>query len=105
MVLTYGQAIDTTVLDQYLDPTILGNILNDRIHYIQKEENLVIINVPDTFKYRPERIARQYYGSESYYPIILAANNIGSIMDFVPSRFNNQIKMLKSEVIQKIFNI
>ena len=105
MTLTYGQNIDTTILDQYLDPTILGNILNDRIHYIQKEENVVIINVPDTFKYRPERIALQYYGSELYYPIILAANNIGSIMEFIPSRFNNQIKMLKSEVIQKIFNI
>ena len=105
MNLTYSQNIDTTVLDQYLEPEILGNLINDKIHYLQKPENLILINVPDTYKYRPERVALQYYGHESYYPMILAANNIGTLFQFIPSHFNNQIKMVKSEVIQKILNI
>ncbi len=104
MNITYDQNINTLMLDQYLEPSIIGNIINDKIHYIQNPENLVVINVPDTFKYRPERVARQYYGHESFYPIILAANNIGSLMQFDPSKFNNQIKMVKSDVIERLFN-
>lgn len=102
MELTYSQNIDSTMLDQYLEPEILGNIINERMIFLQKPENTVVINVPDTFKYRPERVARQFYGHESYYPIILAANNIGTIFHFVPSNFNNQIKMVKSSVIERL---
>jgi hypothetical protein len=105
MNLLYNKDLDSVMYDLYLEPTILGNIINDRIHYIQRPENLVLIDVPDTYKYRPERIALQYYGSEQYYPIILAANNIGSLLQFIPSEFNNKIKMVKSEVIQKLLGI
>ncbi len=105
MDLLYNKNMDTTILDQYLEPQILGNLINDKIHYIQDPKNLVVIYVPDTYKYRPERVAKQYYGHESYYPLILAANNIGTLFQFVPSEYNNQIKMLKSEVIQKVFQI
>lgn len=105
MNLTYSKNIDTSVLDQYLEPEILGNLINDKIHYIQDPENLVLVNVPDTYKYRPERVALQYYGHESYYPLILAANNIGTLFHFIPSQFNNQIKMVKSNIVQKILSI
>ncbi|RLA82343.1 MAG: hypothetical protein DRG78_07440 [Epsilonproteobacteria bacterium] len=101
----YTNNINSVVYDQYLEPNILGNAINDKIHYIQKPENLVVINVPDTYKYRPERVAKQFYGHESFYPLILAANNIGTLFEFVPSNFNNQIKMLKSEIIEQILNI
>ena len=105
MNLLYDNKIDTTILDLYITPEIVGNILNDRIHFIQQPENLVQIQVQDTYKYRPERVALQYYGNESYYPIILAANNIGTIFHFVPSKFNNTIKMVKSDVLRQLFNI
>jgi hypothetical protein len=98
-------SLNSEVYDQYLEPTILGNIINDRIHYIQKAENLVEIDVPDIYKYRPERVALRYYGSEQYYPLILAANNIGTLFQFVPSHFNNKIKMLKSEVVQQLLGL
>jgi uncharacterized membrane protein len=93
------------VYDQYLEPSIIGNVINDNIHYLLNVENIVFIDVPDTYKYRPELVALQYYGSEQYYPLILAANNIGSLLQFVPSRFNNQIKMIRSEVIQKLLGV
>jgi len=105
MDILYNYDMNPTVYDQYIEPTILGNLINDKIHYIQKPENLVVINVPDTYKYRPERVAKQFYGHESFYPLILAANNIGTLFHFVPSNFNNQIKMLKSEVIEQILNV
>ncbi len=105
MELLYKTDVNSTIYDQYLEPSILGNIINDKIHFIQKPENLITINVPNTYKFRPERVAKQFYGHESFYPLILAANNIGTLFHFVPSNFNNQIKMLKSEVIEQILNI
>lgn len=105
MDLLYQPLIDSTMYDQYLEPSIVGNLINDHIHYLQRPENLVEIDVPDIYKYRPERIAKQYYGSEQYYPIILAANNIGSLFQFIPSQFNNKIKMVKSQVIQKVLGM
>ena len=97
--------INSVVYDQYLEPSILGNVINDRIHYIQKPENLVEIDVPDIYKYRPERVALRYYGSEQFYPLILAANNIGTLFHFIPSNFNNKIKMLKSSVVQQLLGL
>lgn len=105
MTLTYSSKIDTTVLDQYITPEIIGNIINDNIHIIQDPKNLIDVIVQDTYKYRPERVALDYYGNESYYPIILAANNIGTIFHFIPSKFNFTIKLLKSNIIQQLFNI
>lgn len=105
MNLLYTSDIDSTVYDQYLDPVILGNILNDKMLFLQRPENIVIIDVPDIYKYRPERIAAQYYGSEQFYPLILIANNIGSLFQFIPSKFDNKIKMIKSKVIQKVLGI
>lgn len=105
MSLLYDTLFDTTVLDLYINPEIIGNILNDRIHFLQKPENLEVINVSDIYKYRPERLALQYYGSESYYPIILAANNIGTLFHFVPSKFNNTIKMVKLDVLRQLLEI
>lgn len=102
MELQYTKDLDSTIYDFYLEPTLYGNILNDNIHFLQKPENLVIVEVPDHYKFRPERVAKYYYGSEQYYPLILLANNIGTLFQFIPSDFNNQIKMIKSEVIANI---
>jgi len=105
MNLLYLNNIDSTMYDQYNLPVILGNLINDKIHFIQRPENCVIVDVPDAFKYRPERVANQYYGHESFYPIILAANNIGSLFQFIPSDFDHRIKLVKSSVISQLLNI
>jgi len=105
MNLLYTNTIDSTVYDQYLTPAILGNIINDKIHFIQRPENLIIVEVSDKYKYRPERVALQYYGQESFYPLILAANNLGTLFQFIPSQLNNQVKLLKSDIIRSLLGI
>lgn len=105
MNLLYTNNIDSTVYDQYLDPTIMGNVINDNLSFLQKEENCIVADVDDQFKFRPELISAQYYGSEQYYPLILAANNIGSLLQFIPAKFNNRIKIIKIEVVQKLLGI
>jgi len=105
MELAYTSNIYSIMLDQYLEPTITGNLINDNLKLLQSDDNIVRIKVSDKYKFRPELVARQYYGHESFYPLILAANNIGSLLHFIPSEFNNEIKMIKSNVIEKLFNI
>lgn len=102
MELQYKTELDSSIYDFYLEPVVFGNILNDNIFYFQKSENITIVEVPDNYKFRPERVAKFYYGNEQYYPLILLANNIGTLFDFVPSNFNNQIKMINSEVVNKL---
>ena len=104
MELQHFQTIDSTIYDQFINPSITGNVFNDYIHYLQKEENNIVVYVPDKYKYRPERIANLYYGSEQYYPLILLANNIGTLFQFIPSNMNNQVKLLKPEILQKLLN-
>lgn len=105
MDLLYTNQINTIVLDQFLEPTIVGNIINDNISVVQDIKNCIVVTVNDTYKYRPEKLAFEYYGHESFYPLILAANNIGSLFYFIPSKFNNEIKLLHPIVIKKLFNI
>ena len=105
MDILYTKNINSVVYDQYIDPTVMGNVINDNYHFLQRPENILVIDVPDTFKYRPELIALQYYGSEQFYPLILAANNIGSLLQFIPSQFNNQIKLIKSETVSKLLGL
>ena len=105
MDLLYTGNINSQVYDQYLEPSIIGNVINDNFHFLQRPENLIYVDVPDTFKYRPDLVALQFYGSEQFYPLILAANNIGSLLQFIPSEFNHNIKLIRPEVIQKLLGI
>jgi len=104
-MLTYNTELSTPAIDQYNTPQVIGNMINDRIHYIQKPENNIIIPVNNTYKFRPERLALEQYGDELLYPIILASNNIGSIFDFDPTLFNNEIKLLKPEIVRNVLQL
>jgi len=99
------ESLNTIVYDQYLDPSIMGNLINDNINFLTRKENIIIVEVQDNYKYRPELIALQYYGSEQFYPLILAANGVGSLLQFIPSRFNYQIKLIKHDAVSKILGI
>lgn len=93
---------DTTIFDLYNTPLVMGNPINDRMLFIQYTGNLITVDVNDTYKYRPELLAKKYYGNESYFPIVLASNNIGTLFDFVPSKFNNTMKILDPKILQLI---
>jgi len=52
------------------------------------QENSTIYSLKDSDIYRPDKIAFDVYGDDMYYPCILAANNLGSVLSFKPDRMN-----------------
>jgi len=105
MTITYNNQINTFMIDEFKDPNIMGNRILDNLSYLQKEENTIIVPCPDKYKFRPERLAYEYYGDDNFFPIILAVNNISSVLKFIPSEFNNQIKLVKSERLEQLFKL
>jgi hypothetical protein len=105
MSITHNKQFDTFMLDEYKDPIIMGNRILDNLANLQKEENTIIVPCPDKYKFRPERLAYEYYGNDNFFPIILAVNNISSVLKFIPSEFNNQIKLVKSERLEQLFKL
>jgi hypothetical protein len=105
MSITYNTQVNTQALDSYLDPGIDTNIILNNLQYLKQDKNLVEVDCPDIYKYRPDRIAYQYYGDCNFFPLVLAANNLGSLLQFVPSRFGNKIKLIKSQVIKNLLKI
>ena len=105
MNLTYNSQLNTAALDAFNSPGIADNILLNNAKFLRQEENLVEVDCPDIYKYRPDRIAFQYYGDSNFYPLVLLANNIGTLFHFVPSKFGNKIKMIKSQVIVDLLKL
>jgi len=65
------------------------------------QQNSFKININDVYKFRPDRLSYKYYGSSTAYPIILAANNIGSIYQFKPELLNNECYIPTIEFVSK----
>ncbi len=106
MKITYTPLTDlNTAINEFSSIDLLTNKITMNYDYIQQPENLVQITVPSDFKYRPERIAFMYYGHDSLYPIVLASNNMRSLLEFVPEETNNKIFLLKTDILKNILKI
>ena len=66
-----------------------NNLLQLPIDFIIR--NSEKISIDDTYKYRPDKLAYEYYGDDMYYPWILQANSIGSILNFIPSQMDYEV--------------
>jgi hypothetical protein len=73
---------------------------NIRKHMI--EENLYIVQVNDSYKFRPDLLAQIFYGSQEYFHILLMVNGMKSFLEFDPGKFNNLIYMFKPEILSKL---
>ena len=105
MILTYNAQLNTEALDTLNIPGISTSLLLNNLKFLKMDENLIEVECGDIYKYRPDRIAFQYYGDCNYYPLVLIANNLGTLFNFVPAHFGNKIKLIKSKVIQDLLNI
>lgn len=105
MEIIYTSPKLTLAIDDFKDPVIVGSIIMDNMNTLLNPDNVVKVNVPDNYKYRPERLALDYYGNESLYPLILAANNIGTLFHFIPELFNNTMNIPKASIIKQLFNL
>ena len=66
-----------------------------------KEENLYIVQVDDSYKFRPDLLSQVFYGSQEYFHLILILNDMKSFLEFIPDRTNNLIFVFKPEILAK----
>ncbi len=78
------------------------SLLRTNIQKYLREENLYLVEVNDTYRFRPDLIAQIFYGNNEYFHYVLLANNMKSFLEFTPDNFNNLIFVFKPEIIASI---
>lgn len=80
------------------------SILRVNIQKFLTEENLYIIEVDRSYKYRPDLLAQIFYGNQEYFHLILMANGMKTILEFIPEKYNHLIMIFKPEALIRILN-
>jgi hypothetical protein len=81
----------------------LNKFLSLSTEFIQV--NSKIITLTDNDKYRPDKLAYEYYGDDMYYPCILAANNLGSVFSFKPDRLNFECYIPNVDFVERFLTV
>ena len=94
---------NTKLLDQFINPHIFENNL---IKYNNKLVRLSSkIEINERYDYRPDLLSYEVYGDDFFFPAILAANGVGSILQFKAEFLNYNCYVPSIEVIQEMFDI
>jgi hypothetical protein len=88
------------VLNLFSEPELLKNVFYNNIKILK--ENSVQKIISDTYKFKPEQLALEEYGSEKLYPVILIANDLGSVLQFIPDNMNNLVNIPSLRSVQEI---
>jgi len=64
-------------------------------------DNCIVLPYRAKYNKRPDLVAHEQYGIMAYYPIILFANNVGSLFQFNQDNLNNRILVPNIEFVQK----
>ena len=83
---------DSTFLDSF-NCIVPYNFYNKNKNLFQIK-NYLQFKIDETYNYRPDKVAYEVYGDDYYYPIILACNNIGSILQFTTSKVGSNVYYL-----------
>ena len=67
-----------------------------------REENLYIVQVNDSYKFRPDLLSQIFYGTQEYFHVLLLLNGLKSFLEFIPDRTNNLIFVFKPEILAKL---
>ena len=78
------------------------SILRTNIQKYMIEENLYLVELNDTYKFRPDLVSQIFYGTNEYFHLVLLTNSMKSFLEFNPGIFNNLIFVLKPSVIASI---
>jgi len=91
---------DTQIIDMYIEPHIFMNkMITQRAELIASS---IITEIDSRYDYRPDRLAYDLYGQDFWYPAILIANNMGSLLQFKAETLNFKCKVPSIEAIQNI---
>ena len=99
-LVSYGTVLNK--IESRIYTTQPESLLRTNIQKYIKEENLYLVEINDTYKFRPDLIAQIFYGTNEYFHYVLMVNNMKSFLEFVPDNFNNLILVFKPEIISSI---
>lgn len=99
-LVSYGKVLNK--IESRIYTTQPESLLRTNIQKYIKEENLYLVEINDTYKFRPDLIAQIFYGTNEYFHYVLMVNNMKSFLEFVPDNFNNLILVFKPEIISSI---
>jgi len=93
---------DTKAIDTFIEPHIFLNV------FIKKRRELIRSSTPKKidirYNFRPDRLAYEVYGEDFWYPAILVANNLGSILQFKASSLGFECKIPDRDLVKSIIN-
>ncbi len=99
-IVSYGKVLNK--IESRLYSIQPESLLRTNIQKYLREENLYLVEVNDTYRFRPDLIAQIFYGSNEYFHYVLMVNNMKSFLEFTPDNFNNLIFVFKPEIIASI---
>lgn len=91
---------DTNAINQFTNEHLFNNILIKNHTTLVKESNQ--IDIDERYDYRPDKLAYEIYGEDFYYPAILIANNLGSLLQFKAEIMNYKCLVPKAAVVRSI---
>lgn len=99
-IVSYGKVLNK--IESRIYSVQPESLLRTNIQKYLREENLYLVEVNDTYRFRPDLIAQIFYGTNEYFHYVLMANNMKSFLEFTPDNFNNLIFVFKPNIIASI---
>jgi len=94
---------NTELLNEFIEPHIFINrLIRHRNELILSSEE---IEIDARFDYRPDRLAGLYYNQDFWFPAILVANGLGSILQFKAETLNHKCLIPSAIIIQQLMNL
>ena len=78
------------------------NLLRSNVQKYMSESNLYLVELNNSYKFRPDLVSQIFYGSNEYFHLVLMVNNMKTFLEFIPENFNNLIFVFKPDIIATI---
>ncbi len=91
---------DVRLLDQYVDWHIFDQYLTKNRSYLVKNSTEMIID--SRYNLRPDLLSYEIYGTNFWYPAILAVNKVGSIFQFKADYLNNKCLVPSIDSVKRL---
>jgi hypothetical protein len=93
---------NTKAIDLYIEPKIFLNLFIK--HACMLQENSTTVTIDERYNYRPDLLAYEQYGEDFWYPAILVANKLGSLLQFQATVLNHKCLIPHRETIEAILS-
>ena len=94
---------DSSILNN-IPQTYIWNTINTKFKNLFIPENLEKFKIDPSYNYRPDKVSYFVYNNDLYYPLILFANEVNSIMQFRIDIVGTDINYLKPEFVNEILS-